>query len=77
MVKKKTAFCDCIEQVQEQLAESNARLLIESLIRTKTGEIRSSPPSLRLEKIDSSKRKRLPTLFCSHCPFCGKKYPKT
>jgi hypothetical protein len=65
--------CKCQEQVNKLLKESNAEVSNDFLIR-RSGTITLSPPSIVLAKIDSKKRSKLPTLFCSHCPFCGKKY---
>ena len=65
--------CDCVAQVQDYLGEHNCQLVIECLMNLDTGTIRSSPPSLRVEKVEP-KRTRLKTVFCAYCPFCGKKY---
>lgn len=76
MSKKKpqTKECDCITKVNELLEEKGCAIRTEVLISFKTGKIRQSKPSIRLEKLAGSK-KPLFTLFCSYCPFCGKKYP--
>lgn len=67
-------MCKCLSKVQEQLVERNAAVTVETLINFKTGKMRPSNPSVRLHKLDNRKRSRLPTMFCSYCPFCGKKY---
>lgn len=79
MKKKKTAKtkgCQCVELANECLEESNACLVLSQLINVKTGKTSTGPPQLMLEKIDTKKRKRLPTLFCTYCPICGTKLPK-
>lgn len=80
MPKTKTKaqpWCTCLPRVQEQLMEKyDCHIVIENLINLKTGKMRDSPPQIRLEKNDPKSRKRLTTLFCLFCPFCGTKYSK-
>lgn len=73
MAKKRTKSCRCVEQVNAQLVEHNAR--IETLFVMGNSHINESPPVLKLEKLDTRKRKEPPPVLCSFCPFCGKKYP--
>lgn len=68
--------CKCIDQVQEQLAESNAALDLPLRINFKTGKQAPSLPLLVVHKLDDKKRQRLPSVICAHCPFCGIKYPE-
>ena len=74
---KQPDSCKCLEQVQEQLKESNAQVT-QSLMMAdwSKGTIRMSGPQLMLNKIDSKKRGRLPYILCAFCPFCGTKYPE-
>ena len=66
-------MCDCIKTINEKLVPQNARL---SLIICFGGDI-SEYPSIPLEKIDKSKRDKIPTNFIpTFCPFCGEKYAK-
>lgn len=68
-------MCACIGQINEALAEKNAMLDIPQMIHLKTGKTYPGWPMLKLLKLDSGKRGRLPTLFCFYCPFCGEQYP--
>lgn len=74
--EKPTGSCNCIDQVNAQLRGSNAKLSQGLQIDFKTGKSSMSPPMLVAEKIDSKIKKRLPSLLCSFCPFCGSKYPE-
>jgi hypothetical protein len=66
--------CDCVEQVNKQLAKRNAALDTSLLMNFATMQASISPPRIQLRKVDSTrKRDRLPTLFAAYCPFCGKK----
>lgn len=68
--------CKCLDQVNSQLKDSNAMISQGFQINFKTGRSSMSPPMLATEKIDSKIRKRLPSVICSFCPFCGAKYPE-
>lgn len=79
IVKKNAATktqCNCIESVNEQLDQLRGAVVHrELLMNFKTGKSRMSPPLLVVRKSDSkNKSKRLPTVFCTFCPFCGRKY---
>lgn len=65
-------MCDCIKKVDEQLKAHNAKL---ELAFPLTSDLSLSAPRmlLRLQRIDTSKRKKLPDLQVSFCPFCGEK----
>lgn len=68
-------MCDCIDRMNEGLAEHNACLDIPLMMNFKTGE---TYPSDRVMiccyKIDTKKRGRIPHLFANYCPFCGQAY---
>ena len=64
--------CECVELLNEQLAEHNAYVDTKLQMNMKTGEGRHII-CIPLSKIDSKKRTRLPTLVCTFCPICGKK----
>jgi hypothetical protein len=68
--------CKCIEQVNKQLEQSNARISQGLQINFKTGASGLSSPFVVVEKVDGKIRKRLPSVVCSFCPFCGSKYPE-
>jgi hypothetical protein len=70
-------MCDCQEAVNKRLAFSNAKIAF-GLMWTADANPRVDvmPPTIVLEKIDKSKRGKLPTLMASCCPFCGERYPE-
>lgn len=70
--KKKSVGCNCLKETNKLLESRNAKI-VTHMMWSKSG-MSISEPSVRLEKCDSKIRKPLPVLFCTHCPFCGKKY---
>lgn len=69
MAKRKA--CRCVELVNKQLSVRNARVEQRFMMSDGFG---MSAPLVQLEKIDQSKRKVLPTVIASYCPFCGRKW---
>lgn len=67
-------MCECLGEVCKALAEHNATVETKGMIDFATGTVSESPPMIVVSKIDPNKRKPLSPLFCSYCPFCGKKY---
>lgn len=65
-------MCDCAQKLNEVLKGKNAALATSFQVR---------PEGLKLvylaavEKIDKSKRKSLPYVSMTYCPFCGEKLP--
>lgn len=72
----KTKECKCIKQVNDELRLSNAQVAQGLRIDFANGRASMAPPQVVLEKIDAKSRKKLPTMLCSFCPFCGSKYPE-
>lgn len=71
---KKKKSCLCLEQVNKKLKDSNCKVAQGLQVNFKTGAASMSPPFIVTEKIDRKIRKRMPSVICSFCPFCGKKY---
>ena len=67
-------MCNCIEQANELLKESNAKIAQSIIWDSKENTLRISGARVELEKINTNKRKSLPPLMASFCPFCGQKY---
>lgn len=64
-------MCDCTKLVNEKLAERNGRLASGFLIR---GDMSVGMRLLvATEKLDNSKRKKVPPVTAAFCPFCGEK----
>ncbi len=66
------AWCECFDKMNEKLADHNAALDLKPPYGMPTGEDRGFSMAVPLFKVDPSKRKPLPTVIMSHCPFCGK-----
>lgn len=64
--------CDCLNQVNEQLADSGVRLQTCLEMDFGKGEASIRGPLLAVEWI-GKKRRKLPTVMCSFCPICGRK----
>lgn len=69
---RKPVKCKCVDLVNEQGKEQGWRLASEMQLNMEAGTLGLLSPLIRVEKIGGGKGK-LPTLCCSHCPFCGKK----
>lgn len=65
-------MCNCIKEVNSQLAEHNGKLAIAFGL---TADMASMKMRLMIatEKVDKTKRKPVPALTASFCPFCGEK----
>lgn len=69
----KAKKCTCVDQVNAQLKSSGVKLVQHMEFNLKTGKAAMSGPCLEVCKIDKASRKKLPTVMCSCCPFCGRK----
>jgi chromosome segregation ATPase len=73
--KKATAKkqnCKCADLAKEPLAEKGMELVRHLMGNAILGNFRLSPPTIAVTKVDGWKGK-IPTLYCTYCPFCGKK----
>lgn len=76
MAKKKAAIktgCNCLELVKVQLEKRGIAIVRHLQMDFEKNEGSLSPPSIVVKKTSKAKGKT-PTVFCSYCPFCGKKY---
>lgn len=64
-------MCDCIKKFDEKLVEHNGRLAMAMQV-TETLGLRARL-LIATEKIDKTKRKPVPAVMASFCPFCGEK----
>lgn len=64
--------CNCIAEINVKLAPHNGRVARAIRITADLGRMFSSTV-IGTEKLDKSKRKPIPTLMATYCPFCGKR----
>lgn len=64
-------MCDCIEKIQEALAEYNTRLVIPLSFSIPA---RPKMAIVATEKIETKKRGKAIRLYARCCPFCGIEY---
>lgn len=70
--------CDCIQRIDEKLAEQNLALDVSFLLG-KDLSLSSTTLSVGTHWKDSSKKirgKKPPTIVVTFCPFCGKRATK-
>lgn len=61
----------CFEQFDQKLAEHNGRLAMGLQVTKGLGL--KARLLIATEKIDKAKRKPVPSVIASYCPFCGAK----
>lgn len=73
--KSKPKACDCFQKVNKELESQGIALDSALQMNFEAGTGTVAGPFLAVHWRDSPKRngKRLPTLTCAYCPFCGKK----
>jgi hypothetical protein len=64
-------MCDCVKKFDEALAPKNGRIAMAMQV-TESMDLRARL-CVATEKLDSSKRKPVPLVIASYCPFCGVK----
>lgn len=62
--------CNCIAEMNVKLAPHNGRVSQAIRITADLGRMFSSTV-IGTERLDKSKRKPIPTLMATFCPFCG------
>ena len=68
-------MCDCIEQINRQLAERKAEITQRLMLSNDLHDLSISPPVIATRWTGKKPRgKNLPILPASYCPFCGEKY---
>lgn len=65
-------MCDCIKKVNASLAEHNGQLAFGFVINEGMGL--KQRILISTEKLDKAKRKPVPYVTASHCPFCGSRF---
>jgi hypothetical protein len=63
-------MCDCTTRINEKLAQFGGRLAMGLRINPETHEV-TGRLLIATEKTDKSRRKPVPIVAASFCPFCG------
>lgn len=64
-------MCDCIAEMNQKLKDHNGRVAQAILLPEKGSNSLRARVLVQTEKLDSSKRKPVPSVIASYCPFCG------
>lgn len=64
-------MCDCIAKLDEKLKNHNGKIALAILLPAEGSNQLRSRVLVQTEKLDSAKRKKVPTVMASYCPFCG------
>ena len=64
-------MCDCRMKMDAELAARNGKLAIAIQVTKDLGLV--GRYVVATEKLDKAKRKPVPTVVASYCPFCGEK----
>lgn len=64
-------MCECMKEMNAVLEKHNGRLVMGLQVTPDMGI--KGRYLMATEKIDKAKRKPVPSVMCSHCPFCGEK----
>lgn len=65
--------CKCVKQINEQLDPQGLELDSRIVMNFAEGTGGSESPLIALAWQNDKKRKKVPTMFCAYCPFCGQK----
>lgn len=64
-------MCDCIAKLNEKLRPHNGKIALAILLPTEGSNELRSRVLVQTEKLDAAKRKKVPAVMASYCPFCG------
>lgn len=64
-------MCDCIKKIDAELKDHNGRIALAILLPAEGSNALRSRVLVRTEKLDANKRKSVPAVMASYCPFCG------
>jgi len=67
-------MCNCIEKMNAALKEHNGKIAETLLLPEPGGNALRARSLVQTRKLDDTKRKAVPSVIASHCPFCGREY---
>jgi hypothetical protein len=65
-------MCDCRQWMDAKLKEHNGRLAVGIIVGRDSLSLKGHL-CVETEKLDKTKRKPVPKVFATFCPFCGEK----
>lgn len=66
-------MCECVSEMNERLKDHNGRVSIAILMPAAGHNNLRARVLVQTEKLDRAKRKKLPSVIATYCPFCGEK----
>lgn len=64
-------MCECIAKLDERLKNYNGKIALAILLPAEGSNKLRSRVLVQTEKLDTKKRKVVPAVMASYCPFCG------
>lgn len=64
-------MCECIEKMNVKLAEHNGKVARAVQVTDSLSLVARTV--VQTEKVDKSKRKPIPVMMATFCPFCGER----
>lgn len=64
-------MCDCRAKLDEKLKAHNGRIAMAILLPAEGSNALRARVLVQTEKLDTKKRKAVPAVMASYCPFCG------
>lgn len=64
-------MCDCAKEMDNKLKDHNGRLAMAILMPAAGSNCLRARLLVQTEKLDKMKRKPVPSVMASYCPFCG------
>jgi len=66
-------MCGCNENLDAKLKEHNGRIALAILMPVSGSNKFRARVLVQTEKLDKGKRKPVPNVIATYCPFCGEK----
>ncbi len=64
-------MCKCVEEMDKELKSHNGRVALAILMPAEGSNRLRSRVLVQTMKLDTKKRKPVPAVMASYCPFCG------
>lgn len=64
-------MCECMTKMNEKLKPHNGKIALAILLPAEGSNALRSRMLVQTEPLDAAKRKKVPAVMASYCPFCG------